>query len=272
VATTESLRAGVAERGGTPAKRTGPASVQDLIESMRPEFARVLPSTISPDRLARIALTELRRVPKLGACEPASLLGALMTCAQLGLEPGPLGEVYLVPYGREVTTIIGYRGLIKLARQSKQIRTLSAHAVHERDEFRYAYGTEPYLIHKPALDDPGRVIAFYAAASFTAGGSDFRVLSTSDVDRTKSRSKASASGPWVTDYEAMGCKTALRRLASYLPMSTETATAIAVDETARTVAAPSDIEDDPTAALAIAADDDPDDDADERPPEGVNPT
>src|SRR5690606_30662561 len=73
-----------------------------LIERMKPQIARALPKHMDPDRLARIATTVLRQTPQLGQCTPESLLGALMTCAQLGLEPGPLGHAYLVPYGREV--------------------------------------------------------------------------------------------------------------------------------------------------------------------------
>ncbi|NKV63713.1 hypothetical protein GS924_06770 [Rhodococcus hoagii] len=59
---------------------------------MKPELQRALPKHMDPDRMARIALTVLRQTPKLNECKPESFLGALMTAAQVGLEPGPLGE------------------------------------------------------------------------------------------------------------------------------------------------------------------------------------
>ncbi|MDK4605734.1 recombinase RecT, partial [Kingella kingae] len=59
-----------------------------------------LPKHLTADRLARIATTEIRRVPALGTCSPESFLGAIMQCGQLGLEPSNgLGQAYLIPFG-----------------------------------------------------------------------------------------------------------------------------------------------------------------------------
>jgi recombination protein RecT len=219
-------------------------SVATLINSMRPEFARVLPATIGPDRLARIALTQIRNNRSLEACSPESLLGALMYCAELGLEPGVLDEVYLVAFGREVKLIIGYRGYIKLARRSGEVLSVSANAVHSGDEFKFAYGTSPFLLHRPHLGEGhGPVIAFYAVAQLRHGGADFVVLDLDEIAAARSRSRAPKGGPWETDFEAMGRKTAIRRLAKTMPMSAEFATAMTVDETTRTVSTPADIVD-----------------------------
>lgn len=214
-----------------------PQSLSALIEQMKPQIARALPKHMDPDRIARIALTVLRQTPQLGRCNPQSFLGALMTCAQLGLEPGPLGEAYFVPYGQEVTFIPGYRGLVKLAWQSGQMKSISAHTVRERDEFDYAYGLEPVLRHKPALSDGGDVIAVYAAAVLKDGGSAFVVLSRDDVEAIRSRSRASNNGPWKTDWDAMARKTAVRQLIRWLPLSSELHnlnTAALLDESVRT--------------------------------------
>lgn len=214
-----------------------PQNLAQMIEQMKPQLARALPKHMDPDRLARIALTVLRQTPQLARCTPQSFLGALMTSAQLGLEPGPLGESYLVPYGDTVTFIPGYRGLVKLAWQSGQMRSISAHTVNEHDEFEYAYGLEPALRHKPALTGRGAVIAVYAAAVMKDGGSAFVVLSREDVENIRLRSRAAKNGPWVTDWDAMARKTAVRQLIRWLPLSSELhtlATAAAMDETVRT--------------------------------------
>ncbi|MDV8066412.1 recombinase RecT [Rhodococcus sp. IEGM 1366] len=221
-----------ARRGNNNGKEEPSLSV--LIERMKPEMGRALPKHMDPDRMARIALTVLRQTPKLGECNPQSFLGALMTAAQCGLEPGPLGEAYLVPYGREVTFVPGYRGLVKLAWQSNQLSSIAAHVVHERDTFKFSYGLDPTLVHEPALRDRGDVIAAYAVATFKHGGNAFEVMPIEDIEAIRKRSKASNNGPWVTDWNQMARKTVLKRLSKWLPLSPEFADAIQRDGTVRT--------------------------------------
>lgn len=218
----------------TRRQQTGNATVADLIKQQIPGIAAALPKHMNADRMARIALTELRRTPELQKCKPESLLAALMQASQLGVEPGPLGEAYLVPFAGNVTLIVGYRGYLKLAWQSGQLKSIAAHVVHEKDEFDYAYGLEPKLHHKPNLKDRGPMIAVYAAAVFKDGGNAFVVLSAGDVDAIKTRAKAKDSGPWKTDTKAMWRKTAIRQLARWLPMSAELNNATAADNQTHT--------------------------------------
>jgi recombinational DNA repair protein RecT len=104
--------------------------------------------------------------------------------------------------------------------------------VRENDEFQYEYGLQEKLRHVPALSARGDIKYVYAYATFTNGGYAFVVLSKADVDFYRSRSKASDTGPWTTDYEAMAQKTAVRRLAKWLPLTVEFAKAVALDEIA----------------------------------------
>jgi recombination protein RecT len=185
---------------------------------------------IDPDKFTRLALTTLRTVPKLADCKPSSLLGALMTCAQLGLEPGgPLGQVYLVPFKNEATLIIGYQGFIDLMYRSDRVASVSAHAVYEADEFYFELGTNAHLLHRPALDDRGELIAVYGIAELVSGAKPFDVLSKSDVDKRRARSKSGNSGPWSTNYEAMARKTAIRQLFKWMPTSIELSAAVSAD-------------------------------------------
>lgn len=213
-----------------------PATLAQMIDQMRPEIARALPKHMDPDRLARIALTVLRQTPALSRCTPASFLGALMTASQLGLEPGPLGECYFVPYGDSVTFIPGYRGLVKLAWQSGQLVSIRAETVHERDAFAVRYGSDPGLTHeRPALgEERGKSIGWYALAKLKGGGEAFVVMDRNEVETIRARSRAKDSGPWKTDYDAMAKKTCVRQLAKWLPMSPELSTALAQDGQVRT--------------------------------------
>jgi recombination protein RecT len=221
----------VARQSGQPG-----ATVAQLIERQRGEIARALPKHMDADRIARMALTLFRQTPGLARCDPQSFIGALMTASQLGLEPGPLGEAYLVPYGNQVTFIPGYRGLIKLAWQSGQLKHIDAQVVREGDDFDFAYGLEPYLRHRPARRGRGKVTEVYACATFLNGGSAFVVMSVEDVEVIRKRSRASKNGPWVTDWDAMAKKTAIKQLIRFLPLSTDLrnlAHAAAMDGTAR---------------------------------------
>lgn len=211
-----------------------------LIERQKPEIARALPKHMDPDRLARIATTVLRQTPQLGQCTPESFLGALMTCAQLGLEPGPLGHAYLVPFKNnktgmfEVTFIPGYRGLVELARRSGQVQSVQARIVRDGDEFDYEFGLEPKLHHRPTADADKPVTHAYAVLRLKDGGVDFDVMTRAEIDAIRKRSRAATNGPWVTDYAEMAKKTVLRRLLKTAPMSVEYHQAVANDEQVRT--------------------------------------
>lgn len=231
-----------AEQGGSGdvEKRNQPQTIGQFIEVMKAEMARALPRHLNADRLARIMLTEVRRTPRLAQCTQQSFGGAIMTCAQLGLEPGVTGEAYLLPFQNrnkgvyEVQLIIGYQGMAKLFWQSPLAKSLDAQAVYENDDFDYAYGLEPKLVHKPSLGERGKPVAYYAVATMTNGGSAFVVLSRSDIEKIRQRSRAKDDGPWKTDYDAMAKKTAVRQLFKLLPRSPELSQAIAQDEAVRT--------------------------------------
>ena len=103
---------------------------------VKEQIALALPRHLTADRLARIALTEVRKTPALASCDQASFLGAIMQCAALGLEPGSaLGHAYMIPFRNnkknitEVQFIVGYRGMIDLARRSGQILSIEARTV-----------------------------------------------------------------------------------------------------------------------------------------------
>lgn len=235
--------------GGEVEKRQQPQTIGQFIESIKGEMGRAMPKHLNPDRLARIALTEVRRTPRLTQCTQQSFGGALMTCAQLGLEPGVTGEAYLIPRKNgklsyqaghdvfEVQLTIGYQGMAKLFWQSPLAKSLSAQAVYENDEFEYEEGLNPVLRHKPTLGNRGEAIAYYAVATLTNGGHAFTVLSKAGVEEIRIRSKAGMGekdSPWKTDYDEMAKKTVLRRMFKLLPKSPELARALSQDDGVRT--------------------------------------
>lgn len=208
------------------------ATVRDLVTRYIPEIKKAIPKGIDAARFARIALTMLPGNPKLLECDPKTLLGGILQAAAWGLELDPvLGMAYLVPYKDKAQIVIGYQGLIALARRSGEVRNIIPQSIYEKDEFQYELGLHPKLVHKPANgSDRGALIAVYAVASMREGAPEFRFMWKHEVDAIRSRSRAKDSGPWVTDYEAMAWKTVIRRLCKYLPRTVDLAKAIEMDE------------------------------------------
>lgn len=224
------------------AKPEQPKTIAGLMADpkIKAQMALALPKHMTADRLARIATTEIRKVPALAKCDQASFLGAIMQCAQLGLEPGgALGHAYLLPFENrrkgitEVQFIVGYRGMIDLARRSGQIVSLAARAVFQNDQFSYQYGLHEDLQHVPCeTGDPGPLTHVYAVAKLKDGGIQFEVMSRADVEKVRAQSKAGGNGPWVSHFEEMAKKTVIRRLFKYLPVSIELQQAVTQDERA----------------------------------------
>ncbi len=220
-----------------PAHR--PRNVAEMLlhdQGLRQSIGNALPKHITPDRMARVCLTALRRNPKLLQVKPESLLAAIMVCSQLGLEPNdPRALAYLIPYKDECQLIIGYRGYIELAMRSGMVNNIQAMPVYERDLFEYEQGMDLKLRHVPYIGDekPGRVIAAYAVATMANGAKAFVVCPRRDIERAKAASSGVKSGrstPWDDWFPEMAMKTAVRRLAKFMPQSPEFARALEADE------------------------------------------
>lgn len=227
------------------AREAGVGTVRGFFQSQKQVLKDVLPKHVDPDRLLRIALGAMRTTPMLMNASIESLFGAVVQCAQLGLEPNtPLGHAYLIPFNNrragkvEVQIVFGYKGLIDLARRSGQIVSIAAHAVYENDDFKFSYGLDEKLEHVPTLNNRGQVIAFYAVAKLEGGGYAFEVMSREQVEAIRDASqnyayaKDKSKTVWGQHFDEMGRKTVLRRLFKYLPVSIELATASNLDSKA----------------------------------------
>lgn len=221
-------------RAAAAAETSKPNTLVSLLRSpkVQAQMAMALPKSLTADRLTRIIITECRKTPELLNCSQESFLGSVLQCAQLGLEPGSaLGHCYLLPYGKNCQLIIGYRGMIDLARRSGQIASINAYCVYEADEFEYELGLHPDIKHKPSpLADRGAITYVYAVAVLIGGGVQFEVMSRAEIEAVRKQSKAGKNGPWVTHWSEMARKTVVRKLFKYLPVSIEAVRAVEIDE------------------------------------------
>ena len=215
-----------------------------LLDQKKGEIAKMLPSHLNAERLLKVAQIAVTTTPGLLKCDVASLIGAIGQCAQMGLEPNTvLGHAYLVPFktkrkdsaGNErwvdsVNVIVGYKGFIDLARRSGQIVSIAAHEVCTNDEFELVYGLDERLTHKPALDDRGDIIGFYAVAKLVGGGYAFEFMSLRQVEAIMLASQSQGEiWPLEGSLHRDGPQGVVRRLAKYLPLSIEFQTAAALD-------------------------------------------
>lgn len=231
--------ANIIQKQATSMQNGEKKTMQQYIKNMEGEIKKALPSVITPERFTRMVLSAISTNPKLGACTPASFLGAMMSAAQLGLEPNtPLGQAYILPYLNKGTLEaqfqIGYKGLIDLAYRSGEVEVIQSHIVYENDEFECEYGIDTKLSHKPAMSNRGNPVKVYAIFKTKAGGYGFEVMSMEDVREHASKySKAynTSYSPWKTNFEEMAKKTVLKRVLKYAPLKSDFVRAVVQDET-----------------------------------------
>ena len=213
--------------------------VRDLLDRNVDALRLSLPKAMDADRFARLLLTAANTNPTLFECSPSSFLAAGVACAQLGLEPNDArGLAYLIPFkdkrrGLIVQVIIGYRGMMDLARRSGMVTSIHSIPVYKGDDFDYTLGLYPTLKHVPGdHDEKAEDLTHVYAVAKIAGDPQFVVLTRRQVDKAKAQSTAAASGksPWQTHYVEMAQKTAVRRLCKYLPQTVEVAQALDSEE------------------------------------------
>lgn len=228
-----------------------PPTLKSLLLAAKPKIGELLPRHMDADKVIRAALLAANRDRNLLKCDPISVVEAVMQASQLGLEiNSALGSAYLVPFttkqgGSRCQLIVGYRGLIDLARRSGAAMMVEARVVYKGEQFSVEYGTDPKIVHNPRFDLPrtdSEIVAVYAVATMSFGqaipgskmtiqevSKQFEIMTISEVVAIRARSKAGGSGPWATDFGEMAKKTVVKRLMKLLPLSAELATAIELD-------------------------------------------
>ena len=205
-----------------------PQGLKALInsEAMRNQFAVALPKHLTADRFTRIAITALTRSPKLQECTPESFMRCLLDLSAMGLEPDGR-RAHLIPYGKECTLVIDYKGIVELVIRSGMVSRIHADKVCENDVFEYNCGD--VKTHTIDFKLPrGNAYAYYALVRFKDGTEKAEVMSLDDIIAIRNRSQGyksaiqyNKSHPWLTDFDEMAKKTVFRRCSKWLQLSPE---------------------------------------------------
>ena len=171
---------------------------------------QAVPKHLSPDRFLRLGLLAMQKTPQLQKASPLTFLGALTTCATLGLEPNtPLGHAYLIPFEArrfnkdarrwetshvDVQVIIGYTGFVQLYWQSGLVTSLrmgiASHEEFESGDFDFEYGSNAFLRHRhPRVAASAAEFAFAYAFAGLKDGQAFTVMPQSEIHRIRNGSQ-----------------------------------------------------------------------------------
>lgn len=210
-----------------PAKTTAKKTFQELVDSQKfkEQVALALPKHITPERFIRVLMTAAIKTPLLMQCTQESLFKGIFDAAAAGVEIDGR-RAHLIPFKNnqkqciEATLILDYKGIAELVMRSGLVSSIHADVVCKNDEFEYDRGL--ITKHKIKFDgDRGEAYAYYVIIRMRDGGEKVDVMSKSDVDKVRRRSKSSGSGPWVTDYDEMAKKSVFRRASKWVPLSSE---------------------------------------------------
>lgn len=192
-----------------------------MLASKQDKIAEISTDYIGAEMMVRLVSAAMTRNPSIAACAPISVLNSVLLAAQCGLDPsgGTKGEAYLVPFKGECTFMPGYRGLIKIALRSPEVKSVHAQVVYEQDQFEAHLGTEPRIVHVPALGQrsPDDIKAAYAYAKLADGSMMAEVMTLDELQRVAnvSRSKGGPRSQWAGE---MHRKAPIRRLCKFLPL------------------------------------------------------
>jgi phage RecT family recombinase len=194
-----------------------------LADETKAQFAMALPPQMPPEKFLRVAITACNKSPEILECDRRTLYQAFMLAAQDGLLPDGR-EAAIVPFGKNATYMSMVGGILKKVRNSGELKSIVANIVREGDEFRYWVDEDgEHLKHEPTLEDEDKrkVLRVYALAKTKDDGVYITVMSHGEVEAIRNNSKAKNAGPWTQHWNEMAKKTAIRRLAKRLPMSTD---------------------------------------------------
>lgn len=205
-----------------------------LLERYKTEISRALPKHMDGDRLARIALTEFRKTPKLAQCDPRSIFAAVIMASQLGLEPGINGHAYLIPYKTECQFVPGWKGLVDLVNRAGRATAWTG-AVFEGDEFEWELGDQPFVRHRPSgEDDPKKLTHVYAIGRIN--GIEYPIIEVWRIEKVwRHRDRYNKVGDRHYSYrhpEMYARKIPLLQVLKYLPSSIELSLAVEMNHAA----------------------------------------
>lgn len=191
-------------------------SVRGLLgnQSFKKQMEELLPKHLTADRMARLALAALTKVPKLADCTTESVFESMMDASLLGLEPDGR-RAYLVPYNGQCKLIVGYKGMVSLLMNTGMVSSIHADIIAKNDTFVYDRGE----VKKHEIDftsDRGAMVAAYCIIKMKDGAEKHEVMTLEQVETIRQASPGRNSDAWREHFGEMAKKTVFRRAAKWV--------------------------------------------------------
>lgn len=207
------------------------AELSTFMNRLKGQMALALPQHMNADRMTRLALTAFSTNSALQKCSYDSIACSIMVAAQMGLEPGVNGQGYLIPYGTRCTFVPGWKGIVDIANRSGRSSVWTG-AVFVGDEFDYAMGDRPFVLHKPgkSLGDADDLLYVYAIGR--ARNSEWPIIEVWNMEKIWAHrdqyNKVGKQHYSYTNPEMYARKVPLLQVLKYMPSSIELAVALDV--------------------------------------------
>ena len=202
--------------------------IASTISAQERKYAETLPAHVPAKRFVKTAIVAISNNPDLMKADKTSLYAAIAKASSDGLILDNR-EAALVLFGGKVQYMPMVAGIIKRARNSGEISTITAHVVCEYDIYSYKMGDDERIVHElpPVGTDRGEAIAAYAIVRLRDGGIEREWMTKEQIDKVRKVSKSGnddkgePKGIWKQWPEEMWCKTVLRKILKRCPMSTD---------------------------------------------------
>jgi hypothetical protein len=126
---------------------------------------------------------------------------------------------------------VDYKGLVDCIRRNPDISIVTGNVVHEKDVFIYREGSDRAFLHEPQFIEGDKVKGAYCFVKFR-NSDDWQAtyMPKWEIEGIRRRSASPDKGPWVTDYDQMAIKTAIRRQSKVLPLTEDARLAVTSDD------------------------------------------
>lgn len=205
--------------------------IKGTLQKMSSQLKNALPPHIPVEKFTRVAQTAILTNPAVLERDRNSLFASCLKAAEAGLLPDGK-EAAFVPFKNQVTFMPMVAGILKKIRNSGELSTITSQLVHENDDFNfYVDENGEHLEHKPKMfSDRGKVIGVYALAKTKDESVYIEVMTMDQIEAIKKTSRGN-NGPWHGPFwTEMARKSAIRRLAKRLPMSTDLESVVKIDD------------------------------------------
>jgi len=199
----------------TPAQQ-----IKGTLIAMTPQFEAILPENVSVKKFMQTLNVAILNDKNLLNKDRASLFKACLELASMGLSANKVDAV-LISFSNTVQAMPMVGGLLRLIRESGEVKTIFAELVFKNDVFEYSIGVEGiHFKHQPnVFGDRGERVGAYAYALKTDGTPIVEILTNEDILAIKKCSRGGGNGPWATFEASMIKKACLKRISKKLSLT-----------------------------------------------------